>query len=520
MFTPSTASSVSNSPDFNFDSPTDDELSMSVNMKRAAEDAEYVEYPDVIIPMSQPRGVVMEPIPSRVYRHTSPRIYESILSFSSDSSLHDNIFLKTIEGDVTNFTIKPDMSEDEYVELVEMVRDGIKAGVEPERISAGSSGSYFVKNRYGKVLGVFKPKDEEPYSNMNPKWTKWIHRSCCPCCFGRSCIMVGAGFLSEAAASAVDRFLGLGLVPRTEIVQLGASTLHYSLMERWAAWRLAAEQMEKLGDDRPYTAYRPKIGSLQVFVEGYKEAGEFVQDLEEISATCKDVEWAFQAEFEKLVVLDYVIRNTDRSMDNLLVKLEWTEDKSFTPADDVVKSARLSVATPRKPFKPLRPIVKFAAIDNGLAFPYKHPDNWRSYPFGWAKLPYCQTPFSPQLSSHLLALLSDRDTWDILEEQLRQIFRLDRNFRERHFQRQMAVVRGQLRNLVDCLGKGGMSPADLLEMAPILIQEQDEYLKDLAKVGRGPWLKQIKASFDGLDSTEGHPRWQRIVEERPVFTSF
>jgi len=33
------------------------------------------------------------------------------------------------------------------------------------------------------------------------------------------------------------------------------------------------------------------------------------------------------------------------------------------------------------------PFIKVAAIDNGLSFPFKHPDDWRAYPFGWASLP-------------------------------------------------------------------------------------------------------------------------------------
>ena len=32
------------------------------------------------------------------------------------------------------------------------------------------------KNPEGKVIGVFKPKDEEPYGRLNPKWTKFWHR--------------------------------------------------------------------------------------------------------------------------------------------------------------------------------------------------------------------------------------------------------------------------------------------------------------------------------------------------------
>ena len=33
------------------------------------------------------------------------------------------------------------------------------------------------------------------------------------------------------------------------------------------------------------------------------------------------------------------------------------------------------------------PEIDVAAIDNGLAFPIKHPDSWRAYPYHWAWLP-------------------------------------------------------------------------------------------------------------------------------------
>lgn len=70
---------------------------------------------------------------------------------------------------------------------------------------------------YQEKIGVFKPKDEEPYGHLNPKWTKWIHKLCCPCCFGRSCIVPNQGYLSEAGASIVDEKLGLDIVPKTKV---------------------------------------------------------------------------------------------------------------------------------------------------------------------------------------------------------------------------------------------------------------------------------------------------------------
>ena len=93
----------------------------------------------------------------------------------------------------------------------------IEAGVYPTRIYQGSSGSYFVKDIDGKVIGVFKPKDEEPYGRLNPKWTKWMHKMCCPCCFGRSCLIPNQGYMSEAGASLVDEKLGLDVVPKTKV---------------------------------------------------------------------------------------------------------------------------------------------------------------------------------------------------------------------------------------------------------------------------------------------------------------
>lgn len=30
-----------------------------------------------------------------------------------------------------------------------------------------------------EVIGVFKPKSEEPYGHLNPKWTKYFHKVCC-----------------------------------------------------------------------------------------------------------------------------------------------------------------------------------------------------------------------------------------------------------------------------------------------------------------------------------------------------
>lgn len=44
-----------------------------------------------------------------------------------------------------------------------------------------------------------------------------MHKICCPCCFGRSCLVPNQGYLSEAGASIVDDRLGLNIVPKTKV---------------------------------------------------------------------------------------------------------------------------------------------------------------------------------------------------------------------------------------------------------------------------------------------------------------
>lgn len=54
-------------------------------------------------------------------------------------------------------------SQEQFDGIVESVRVAIRKGIDPKLIKQGSSGSYFMRDSDGNVVGVFKPKDEEPY---------------------------------------------------------------------------------------------------------------------------------------------------------------------------------------------------------------------------------------------------------------------------------------------------------------------------------------------------------------------
>ena len=357
-------------------------------------------------------------------------------------------------------------TDDEFRKLLKQVNNAIKVGINPERIIQGSSGSYFVLNDQRKIIGVFKPKTEEPYGHLNPKMMKYLQRTCCPCFFGRSCIIPNTGFLSEAAASVLDRQLGLNVVPRTEIVKLASQSFHYGY---WARMRAKSKNGR----------FPEKIGSFQMFVENFKEATEVIPQYEASQTViAPEMRAAFQREFERLVILDYAIRNTDRSMDNWMVHFSWknVKDEEEDEEDKSMKYAEFEMIP--KSTKNKRPVVKIAAIDNGLAFPYKHPDNWRTYPYSWMNLKCASEPFSDQTCAEFIPILSDPNSWDSIIESLRQLFQADPfEFDDRVFDKQMAILRGQLHNILEALIKR-QSPLELAQKPLLLIEEQEDFYVD------------------------------------------
>jgi hypothetical protein len=339
------------------------------------------------------------------------------------------------------------MTKQQFDDTVESVRVAIELGMHPKMISQGSSGSYFARNTAGKVVGVFKPKDEEPYASRNPKWTKWIHRNLFPFFFGRACLIPNLSYVSEAAAYTLDCQLRTYLVPYTDVVWLSSKSFFYDFWERRSNWS-------------GKKSLPAKVGSFQVFLKGFKDANvflrenpwpdqatEFRDDLEHTRkrrplTTCirgsgqsEDDEetprllspqpqdqapkfhWtprlkqAFREELEKLVILDYIMRNTDRGLDNWMIKIDYkTEEVSIVaeppkppnPSDEspngdaTPRPVPVSVS-PRPESNTSRPYRRYeamesrsttplqareggyssitlGAIDNSLSWPWKHPD--------------------------------------------------------------------------------------------------------------------------------------------------
>ncbi|KAG6337087.1 hypothetical protein ID866_1998 [Astraeus odoratus] len=449
---------------------------------------------------------------------------------------------------------KPPMTQATFDKQVSVHLDD-PTGIHPKMIAKGSSGSYFARTKVdGKVqtVAVFKPKDEEPYGRLNPKTTKWLHRQfrwIIP--FGRSCLIPNLSYVSEAAASLLDERLSLNIVPRTQLVSLSSPAFFYDWLDRSAANK---------GKPLP-----EKVGSMQLFLHGYTDASDFLRkhpwpgrsitdtfddsshrkgastkkclsalkvicgktgddgvddedpeeernlfDATEDGDTSHTFYWSralqqnFREELEKLVVLDYLMLNTDRGADNWMIKYcEGDHEKSLI---DVAPQAS---ANPRMPLmSELRhadpssssqatvtfansvppsqvsstsqdytryPHIHVAAIDNSLSFPHEHPQGWRSYTYGWLYLPVSLIgrPFSQKTRAHFLPLLTSKVWWEETTFQLRKLFAVDPDFHPKMFRRQLAVIKGQAYNIVESLKHADEGPLELTRRTKVLIWDDE-----------------------------------------------
>ncbi|CAH6718858.1 phosphatidylinositol 4-kinase Lsb6p [[Candida] jaroonii] len=357
----------------------------------------------------------------------------------------------------------------------------------PQRISKGSSGSYFVYmedvNPFEPVIiGVFKPKSEEPYGPLSPKWQKWIHRTFFPWFFGRGCLLSNQGYISEASASYIDQMLLSFIVPYTDIIYLKSSSFYYGFWTRISS--------------HPITW---KIGSFQVFLNGYIGADEWfkvypLSDFDYLEddyvSNEKDFKWSkrnliqFQEELEKLVILDYLIRNTDRGLDNWMIKCEWVADGGS-----------------------FRPFLKIGAIDSGLAFPWKHPNEWRSFPYGWLFLPSSLVgqPFSNPTRLHYQKLLTSKNWWENTITGWKKISQKDSNFSEKYFRRQVSIMKGQAFNIIKIFNSNG-SPMDLSKCQPVVIW--DDFID----------VPEVNEETDLLRTKKGIVERMELIEGKPFFS--
>ncbi|KAL9092143.1 MAG: hypothetical protein Q9165_004576 [Trypethelium subeluteriae] len=403
------------------------------------------------------------------------------------------------------------MTKLEFDDIVERVHVAIELGIHPKLITQGSSGSYFTKDAQGKTVAVFKPKDEEPYASKNPKWTKWIHRNLFPFFFGRACLIPNLSYVSEAAAYVLDARLRTHLVPYTDIVSLSSKSFHYDYWDRRQYYRRR----------KPLP---PKVGSFQIFLKGYKDANLFLKEhpwpdqhnsgfrtdgaprkTRRWSENCRrshdheedfdddptprpstsesssrrrefwtdSLQLAFREQLEKLVILDYIMRNTDRGLDNWMIKIDTVKEEASIVAEPPMNQGQDNTDSLNSRANGDRGDGQYTRAEQMRAATPSTSSNiqWRSYPFGWLFLPVSLIgqPFSEATRLHFLPLLTSRQWWSETQYALRQCFSQDSDFKERMFARQMAVMKGQAWNVVETLKQRDHGPLELTRRTRVCV---------------------------------------------------
>ncbi|KAJ3570961.1 hypothetical protein NP233_g4066 [Leucocoprinus birnbaumii] len=458
--------------------------------------------------------------------HSKKQIWKSVFEPQVLSTSPPSAVVKTLDH-------KHPMTQEAFESVAQSVKDAILDGIHPKMISKGSSGSYFARAKApgGRVhtVAVFKPKDEEPYGRLNPK-VETISSGVLQTLMNSSILDNEMdspsiqmdyslwSYISEAAASLLDRRLELYIVPPTYLVSLSSTAFFYDWLDRSAA---------KKGKPLP-----EKIGSMQYFLHGYTDASEFLRKhpwpgraiadtfddsnhrqgnlskriLNTLNIMCgktgdgdeiyDDVDYedervlfdstesnnserpfywtqglqqSFRGELEKLVILDYLMLNTDRGADNYMIKycegdhekplvdvaptrsvrlemplmseLKRTDSLPTAGSRNDATSSRMATASPALSETipdseyTRRPHIHIAAIDNSLSFPHEHPQGWRSYTYGWLYLPVSVIgrPFSEKTRSHFLPLLTSRAWWEETTFQLRKLFAVDPDFHPKMF---------------------------------------------------------------------------------------
>jgi len=188
-----------------------------------------------------------------------------LIAFQEDKISTKKFWVNSLQDDLSS----------EAFNLIRDIEEGFEAGYEPELCEEGINGTYFLKDKNGNKIGVFKPQDEEGNSPQNPKKNGEDSEKELDSSKG---IMPGDAALREVAAFLLDssKFHG---VPLTFMAKIS----HPSFSNQTV-----------------------KTGSLQSFVKHHGCS-------EDISVNMFPVQ-----EVQKIGILDIMMLNMDRHGGNIL----------------------------------------------------------------------------------------------------------------------------------------------------------------------------------------------------------
>jgi hypothetical protein len=206
--------------------------------------------------------------------------------------------------------------------LVQHARRGLALGIKPELVLEGSGGTYFLHDTRKNKVAVFKPADEEPYAENNPRG----YVNSCDMEGGsetmslREGIRPGESCLREVAAYLLDHG-GFSSVPMTTLTDARHPAFNTNGAMMKTAAGGAAMGAHSLMSANATAKTSKKVGSCQEFVNAECS-------MDDLSPSKIDVD-----EVHKIAILDIRIMNADRNAANLLCRRREDNSLELVPID-------------------------------------------------------------------------------------------------------------------------------------------------------------------------------------------
>jgi len=284
-------------------------------------------------------------------------------SISSSLSSYSPGFKSDIDisSSVINSTPKPLRS------LVQEARRALALNLKPAFILDGSGGTYFLHNTRKAKIAVFKPADEEPYADNNPRG---YIRQPGQDMFLREGVLPGEACIREVAAFMLDHS-GFGGVPMTTLVEcrhpsFNVNGSHLSLSEGGASIGAHSLCFTPSLKSTSASTIPKKVGSFQEFVRSECS-------MDDLSPSKIDVE-----EVHKIAILDIRLMNADRNSANLLCRRRKSDNS-----------------------------IELVPIDHGFCLRSVADTSWMDW--CWLDWPHLKTPMSPKTKEYIMNLDIERD---------------------------------------------------------------------------------------------------------------
>jgi hypothetical protein len=236
----------------------------------------------------------------------------------SFSPIHSLRYGNCNNNDVLISTSMIDSTPKPLRSIVQQARRGFALGLKPDFILDGSGGSYFLHDARKSKIAVFKPADEEPYAENNPRG--YLPQPGATLAL-REGVIPGEACIREVAAFILDHG-GFSGVPMTTLVEARHPAFNTNGSRLSVALGGASIGSHSISPNSPVKSpHMKKAGSFQEFV--WCEC-----TMDDISPSKISVE-----EVQKIAILDIRIMNADRNSANLLCRRRTDNTMELVPID-------------------------------------------------------------------------------------------------------------------------------------------------------------------------------------------